>query len=199
MDYTQLITELEQTSLFNLYRLQAGITRMLDQPDRVDAIKRRLYPGQEITYFNERENRLIPAIVIELRRTQLTVQNRSDGQRWNIQFYMINIDQVETDIYSTQNQMDRNRLKIGDQVGFHDNKQQEHHGEVVRLNPKTVTIQTKFATKWRVPYSFDFKVVDGDGQEVELTGLIEGEVLSPGSQEKSGLNKDSAAGWARRE
>ncbi|MBF0448435.1 MAG: hypothetical protein HQL67_09565 [Magnetococcales bacterium] len=177
MDYTQLITELEQSSLFNLYRLNAGITKMLDQPDRINAIKRRLYPGQQITYFNERENRLIPAIVIELRRSQLTVQNMPDGQRWSIQFYMVNIDNVETDIHLTQNQVDRNRLKIGDQVGFHDNKQQEHHGEVVRLNPKTVTIQTKFATKWRVPYSFVFKVIDGDRQEVKLTGLIEGEVL----------------------
>ena len=55
MDYTQLLNELEQASLFDIYRLKAGMSKMLDQPDRINAIKRRLHIGMEITCFDERD------------------------------------------------------------------------------------------------------------------------------------------------
>jgi hypothetical protein len=183
MDYTQLLNELEQASLFDLHRLQAGIEKMLDQPDKLAAIKRHLQPGMAITYFEERENRLIPATVEEIQRTNLVVRNTEDGRRWKIRLCMVNLDRVDTDIHSQQGQVDRNKLKVGDLVGFHDKNQQEQYGEVVRLNPKTVTILTKFGIKWRVTYSFLFKVMDGEGGEVEDAGLIEGEVLTAKDQE----------------
>ncbi len=178
MDYTQLLNELEQASLFDIYRLKAGMEKMLDQPDRINAIKRRIQPGMEITYFDENENRLIPAIVEDIKRTRLSVRNVGDGRRWTIPFYMVNLDGVDTDIHTHQNQVDRNKLKVGDLVGFHDNKQQEQYGEIVRLNPKTVTIHTKLGMKWRVAYSFLFKIMDGEGSQVQDAGLIEGEVVT---------------------
>ena len=178
MDYTQLLNELEQASLFDIYRLKAGMSKMLDQPDRINAIKRRLHIGMEITYFDERENRLIPAVIEEINRTRLGVRNRDDGKGWNIFYCTVNIDGVDTDIHAHQNQVDRNKLKVGDLVGFHDKKQQEQYGEIVRLNPKTVTIHTKFGTKWRVAYSFLFKIMDGEGSQVQDDGLIEGEVVT---------------------
>lgn len=64
MDYTQLLHELQQASLFDLFRLKVGINTMLDQPERITWIKQRLQPGMEITYFEERENRLIPAVKV---------------------------------------------------------------------------------------------------------------------------------------
>jgi hypothetical protein len=183
MDYTQLPNELEKASLFDLYRLRAGIGKMLDQPDRIKAIKRRLSIDMEVTYFDEAKNRLIPATVEEIQRTRLLVRNVSDGKKWKIPFYMVNIDGVDTDIHAEQGQVDRNKLKVGDLVGFHDRQQQEQYGEIVRLNPKTVTLHTKFGTKWRVAYSLLFKVVDGDGGQVADSGLIEGEVVLDLAQE----------------
>jgi hypothetical protein len=178
MDYTQLLKELEQASLFDIYRLNSGMRKMLDQPDRINAIKRRLYLGMEITYFDEIENRLIPAVVEAVNTTRVGVRNKEDGQKWNIRFYTINLDGVDTDIHAHEKQVDRNKLKVGDLVGFYDNKQQEQYGEVIRLNPKTVTIHTKFGTKWRVTYSLLFKVMDGESNHAQDSLLIEGGVVT---------------------
>jgi hypothetical protein len=183
MDYTQLLTELEKASLFDLYRLRVGIGKMLDQPDRIKSIKRRLRIGMEVTYFDEGENRLIPATIEEIQRTKLLVRNISDGKKWKMPFHMINLDGVDTDIHADQGKVDRNKLKVGDLVGFHDRQQQEQYGEIVRLNPKTATLHTKFGTKWRVAYSLLFKVVDGDGEQVADSELIEGEVVSDIAQQ----------------
>ena len=185
MDYTQLLHELQQASLFDLYRLKSGINKMLDQPDRITAIKRQLRIGQEITYFEEKENRLIPAIIEDIQRTRLSVRNKEDGKRWTIPFYMVNIDNVDTDIHSQHGKVDRNQLKVGDTVGFHDRQQQELYGQVVRLNQKTVTIHTSTGAKWRVAYSFLFKVMDGEGGQVKDGGLIEGVVVENEEPERS--------------
>ncbi len=177
MDYTHILEELQKASLFDLYRLQAGIDKMLDQPERIDAVKRRLRPGMAITYFNQRENRLIPAMVEEVLRTRLAVRDKEGGRRWTILYCMVNIDGVDTDIHASRGEVDRNRIKVGDVVGFYDRKQQEHYGRIVRLNPKTVTLHTQVGTKWRVAYSLLFKVVDGESGPASDPNLIEGEVV----------------------
>jgi hypothetical protein len=179
MDYTQLLSELEKASLFDLYRLRVGIGKMMDQPDRIKDIKRRLRIGMEVTYFEAQENRLIPATVEEIQRTKLLVRNISDGEKWKMPFHMINLDGVDTDIHADQGQVDRNSLKVGELVGYHDRMQQEQYGKIIRLNPKTVTLHViKDGAEWRVPYNILFKVVDGDGEQVADAELIEGEVVS---------------------
>ncbi|MBF0620942.1 MAG: hypothetical protein HQL54_03360 [Magnetococcales bacterium] len=177
MNYSQLLQELQKASLFDLYRLQAGIESMLDQPDRINAIKRRLRLGMRITYFNDQENRLIPAIVEEIHRTQLHVQNTEDGERWIIKFYKVNLDGVDTDIHSQPGNVDRNQLKVGEMVGFHDRQQRERYGEIVRLNQKTVTLHTNHGEKWRVAYSLLFKVMEGESRGAGELGLIEGDII----------------------
>ena len=163
--------------MFDLYRLKAGINKMLDQPDRITAIKRQLHIGQEISYFNERENRLVTATVEEIQRTRLSVKNKDDGKYWTTPFCAVNLDNVNTDIHSQQGQVDPNQFKVGDTVGFYDRQQQERYGQVVRLNQKTVTLHTKTGAKWRVAYSLLFKVMDGEGGQVDEPGLIEGQVV----------------------
>lgn len=192
MDYTQLLHELQQASLFDLYRLKSGINKMLDQPDRITAIKRQLRMGQEISYFEERENRLVPAIIEDIQRTRLSVRNKEDGKHWTIPFYMVNIDNVDTDIHSQHGKVDRNQLKVGDTVGFYDRQQQELYGKIIRLNQKTVTIHTNTGAKWRVAYSFLFKVMDGEGGQVSEAGLIEGVVVESKEFERS-LNQESSS------
>ena len=177
MDYSGILQALKEASLFDLYRLRAAIDHMLDQPERLDAIRNRLKPGQTITYFDETENRLIEARVIRLKRTRLLVENRHDGQQWNIPFYYVNLDRVDTDIkpISPEVGLDRSRLKVGDKVGFRDRQNNDLYGQVIRLNRKTATIQTENSGKWRVAYSFLFPIIDG--RLGGRPGLIEGEVI----------------------
>ncbi len=57
MDYNLILSELQQASTFDLFRLQAAIGTLLDDPARLAAIKRELRPGMEITYFDAERTR----------------------------------------------------------------------------------------------------------------------------------------------
>ena len=46
MDYSRFLEELEQASLFDLYRLQVAIGHQLDDPRRIQEIKKRIKPDR---------------------------------------------------------------------------------------------------------------------------------------------------------
>ena len=78
-----------------------------------------------------------------------------------------------------QNQFNQKKLrgKEGCLVGFYMN-QHKQYGEIVKLNPKTVKIHTKFGIKDRVKYSALFKVMDREDSQIKDAWLIEGEVVA---------------------
>ena len=159
MDYSMILKELNKASLFDLFRIQAAIDQQLDNPARIKEVKRLLKPGMEISYFDSTENRLIDAIIISLRQSRLLVENKHDGKRWTINFYMVNLDRVETDI-STHQVIDRTQLKVGDSVGYYNRENKETYGKVIKLNQKTATVFVSGGSKWRVPYQLLFKLID---------------------------------------
>jgi len=161
MDYELIVSALQKASAFDLFRLQSAIGHLLDDPRRLNAIKRQLRPGMEITYFEPQENRLIPAKVLEIRRTRVAIQELPTGKRWTVPLYMINIEGADTDIKPKKNHIDRLSLKIGDQVGFTGKDGSELFGAVIKLNPKRAKIQTRQGI-WAVPYSMLFTIIDGE-------------------------------------
>jgi hypothetical protein len=161
MNFNQIISELQQASLFDLYRLHAAIGKRLDDPSRLQALKRQLKPGMDITYFHVQENRLIAARILEIRKTRVTVKERDTGKRWTIPLYTINLQSTDTDISPQRGQVDRLSLKIGDSVGFKCRDGQEIFGTVVKLNPKRAKVKTRYDI-WAVPYSLLFRVIDGE-------------------------------------
>jgi hypothetical protein len=176
MNISEILNELNKASLFELYRLNQAIRRQLEEPKRINIIKDQLKVGQVISYFNTDENRLVEAVIMELKRTKVLVKNKHDGWLWNIPFYYINIDNLDTDINSvTKRRVDRNILKVGDKVCFKDKKGFELFGEVIKLNQKTAGILVG-KIKWRVAYSLLSPIIDGElGND---KNLLEGEVLS---------------------
>ncbi|MEO5369026.1 MAG: hypothetical protein H7833_03015 [Magnetococcus sp. DMHC-1] len=152
---------------------------MLDQPERLLLIKRQLRPGMEISYFSSKENKLVDAVVEDVRRTCLYVRNKADGKQWSVPLYSVNLGGVNTDIHLRQGQngLDKNQLKVGDPVGFHDRENREQYGNVLHLNQKTASIMTRNGSRWRVAYSLLFKVMDGDGRQESEINLIEGTIL----------------------
>ena len=162
MDYTSIIEGLRVASLFDLFRLRAALTMQLEDPGRIEQVRVRLRPGMPITYFDEVQNRLVSASVIELRRTRLLIENQHDKERWSIPFGAVNIEEVETDLRAAAapQGLERSRLKMGDAVGFRDRQNQDRCGQVLALNPKTVTILTRDQQRWRVAYQFLFPVID---------------------------------------
>jgi hypothetical protein len=175
MDYSNILKELKQTSLFDLYRLSVAINQLLEDPRRLSVIKRCLRPGQNIIYFDDTENRLIKAKVIKLMRTRLLVENIDDQHRWEIPLYCVNLDEVNTDIIgSSKMGLDKSQLKVGDLVGFQDKQNNDVHGKIIRLNQKTATIKTNINTEWRVGYEWLYLVIN---VEQEITHLIEDRIV----------------------
>jgi len=163
MDFSKIAEDLKQESLFDLYRLRATIDHLLENPRRIEEIKRNLKPGQAVSYFDENENRLVEATVIKLNRTRLLVKNSYDKQQWNIPFYWVNLDRVDTDIvFSSKNGVEKGQLKVGDVVGFQDKQNNDVYGEITRLNRKTATVITNTNTKWRVSYQLLYLVIEGE-------------------------------------
>ncbi|MEM7538167.1 MAG: hypothetical protein AAF639_38720 [Chloroflexota bacterium] len=161
MNYSQLTNALNQASAFDLFRLRAAITRMLDDPQRIAEAKKHLRIGDVIEYFDNDENRPIKARLTKLQRVKATVENLHDGKTWIIPIYMINIHAVDTEIVEERSRgLGRNEVAIGDKIGFIGSRDRvERHGVVIRLNQKTVTLDCG-DVQWRVPYSMLFKIVE---------------------------------------
>jgi hypothetical protein len=178
MDYDRIVAELKDASAFDLYRLQFLINHELENPRRIQEIKSRLRPGQNITYLDWTENRLIEAEVVRLKQTRVLVENKHDGQQWSIPLYYVNLDQVDPDIHiaSTRFGLERSQLKVGDRVGYRDRQNNDVYGEIIRLNRKTVTTLMEDGTEWRVPYSLLFPIIESETRTGSRR-LIEGKVI----------------------
>jgi hypothetical protein len=174
MDYSKIIETLKDASSFDLHRLNSAINHLLEDPKRIAEIRKRLAPDQMIRYFEPAQNRLIDAKVVELKRTQLLVRNLHDRQLWNIPFYWVNLDEVNTDISVPQRiGLDKSQIRVGDIVGFPDRQNNDVHGEVIRLNQKTATIKTNANMEWRVGYQWLYLVIDGEQRSpLLITGQI---------------------------
>jgi hypothetical protein len=177
MDYSTVMSELDDASLFDLYRLNVAIRKELDDPRRIEEVKRMIKEGDIISYFEDSKNRLIQAEVIELKRTRVLVRNKHDMKLWTIPFYMVNVEDVATDIThpTTTKGMNRNEIRIGDLVGFRSKSNKNVRGKVMRINPKTVTLFVEPNQKWRVSYSMLYPIIDGEKAHEQK--FIEGVVI----------------------
>jgi len=162
MNYSEILLALDKASAFDLYRLQMAIDNMIDEPKRMIEIKMALRLGQEIEHYDASSNRMEPAIVEKIKQTKAVVKNLRDGKRWQIPLCAINLQGIDTDIVHPQTEgLSKNELSVGDIVGFIDRSGAEQHGRIVRLNQKTVTIESDHKG-WRVSYALLHKVIELD-------------------------------------
>lgn len=166
MDYSALLSALNQASGFDLYRLRAAIDRTLADPKWVMAIQSQLQLGQKIEYFDARDNRLWPGQIMEFRKKEALVHNLETGVLWLIAYTAINLDGADVRIRETPRRgLGRHEVAVGDIVGFFDHDKRQRTGCVVRLNDKTVSLVAD-GQKWRVAYAFLQRVIDVDMAEV---------------------------------
>ena len=164
MDFTHILDELDNASLFELYRLKIAIQQKLDDPESIDKIKQKLKKGSQISWFDSAENREVQATLLEFKRTNVLVESHHDQKKWNIPCYCINLENVNTEIQqnTAKQGLSRNQLKVGDMVGFYDRDNQQRYAKVTKLNPKTVGLLVDDGHKWRVAYKWLFSVIDGE-------------------------------------
>lgn len=161
MDYSEVIAALRQASAFDLYRLRWAIDRQLNDPRWIVAAHARVYVGQRVTFYDPRDNALLQGVVNELRRKHVVLQ-MADGRRMLVEYASINLDGVDAQIREQPKQgLGRHEVRVGDMVGFRDRHGHSHDGTVVRLNDKTVTLQSKIQ-QWRVSYALLHRLIDGD-------------------------------------
>jgi len=174
MDYTTILQELNKASLFDLHRLQSAIYQELLNPKRIEQIKAQLKIGQSISYFDPKSNDLIDAVILKIQITRCLVRNIKDQKSWNLPFYYLNLENVDTDIQPAKNTagIPKNTLKIGTKVGFKDKYNNELFGEVIRLNPKTATIKINEHNEWLVPYRGLFQVIEGEIGDLQEQNFI---------------------------
>ncbi len=172
MDYSNIIKELEQASLFDLYRLNSAINQELDNSTKIQEVKQFLRVGECVDYFNSTTNRLIEAKIIALNRTRCLVENLHDKVKWNIMYASINTENVKIDIDTNQKVgLKKSELQVGEAVTFLDKDNNQRHGIVQRLNQKTVTIMIN-NEKWRVSYSLLINASDIDVTIVEENKML---------------------------
>lgn len=174
MDYTAILQELTKASLFDLHRLQSAIYQELINPNRINQIKAQLKVGQSISYFDPQTNSLVDAVILKIQITRCLVRNISDQKQWNLPFYYLNLNDVDTDIQPAKNTVGipKISLKVGDKVGFKDKQQNELFGVVTRLNPKRATVKIDEHDSWLVSYRNLFRVIDGEFDDVHEQSYI---------------------------
>ncbi len=148
---------------YQLYRLSARISLLMEDPARLKPVARALTPGCEIEYFCASENRSIPAIVNKINRTTASVTNVGDGEVWRIDLASVDTGGAAIDSHASHSDrpLARQDLSVGQLVGFVGRDHENVYGVIVRLNQKTVTLECDFGKKWRVSYSLLFEVLDG--------------------------------------
>ncbi len=173
MNIQSVFGELESASDFELFRLQQAILKVLDDPDRVQGLRKKIQVGMTVDYFCAERNALIACQVTKLGRSRVSVVEFESQKHWSLPFYYLNLDHVDTDIVASKtNGLSKAELAVGQTVGFIDPRDnQEHIGHVVKLNPKRVVlaIDTK---QWSVPYSLLFPIFVSQSQESKQTLLL---------------------------
>jgi len=168
MNYTNILQELEEASLFDLNRLRAAIDNEMDNPHRIEKVKQALRIGQEITWFDDSTNKLEKAVIHKFTNTRCDVKNISDGQRWRILYASINIDNADVSIESNQKfGIKKSALRVGDIVSFLDKEHKLQFAKVQKLNPKTAGVITMEGMQWRVSYGSLSKNMDIDADLVK--------------------------------
>lgn len=175
MNYSEMVRALEQASLFDVYRLNAAIRILLEQPEKQETIKRQLRVGMSISYFSTHANALREGVIEEILRNRVHVREKISGQQWRVPLCAINLARVETTIppRSGKEKLTKNQLQLGEVIGFLRYNGTETYGIIVQLNPKTVTIETREGERWRVYYHDVFKILDGQAQEGKEYQMID--------------------------
>jgi len=163
MNYTHILNELKQANVFELYRLSVAINKELENPNRIVAIKKRLWVGMELSYFHHIENRLKQAKLLEIKQKNVLLLDYQKDDRLIVPYFMLNIDGADTEIHETQTNgsLTANNLRVGDCVAFNKDGQ-TIAGMIKRINLKTVSLVTRDNRRWRVAYSYLHRVHESE-------------------------------------
>ena len=131
----------------------------------VRQVKRQISIGDQIKYFDRDENRLLGAMVLEMKRTRLLVQNTDDGKKWGIVYAAVCLSDIPLKHMgpkSNKEKLTKMDVQVGEMVSFFDNDDQEQIGKVIKLNPKRAKVLLETGVTWNIYYQSLSRVLDGE-------------------------------------
>lgn len=159
-----LYQEIEKLSLFHLRQLRHAMFNLLEDPNKLLDAKQHLKVGMTVSYLFSNEEGMKEAILLGIRDKRATVKNLCDGKEWNIYISTMNLEGKELLVSPNRlkGKLDRNSLKIGDSVGFHERKSgTDLYGNIKKLNPKRALVELHQGGLWYVYYGNLFLITDG--------------------------------------
>jgi len=151
--FTDWLSALKNASTFDLYRLSALIDDELANPQRLMRLLASIQPGQRATYYEARSHQQRPCRIERILQKYVQVLDLTDNKRYRIPPFMLNLDGQSVDIDLPRGEkLARHHLAVGDRVAFIAEKAGYLEGRIIRLNQKTVTLQTDTGHEWRVGY-----------------------------------------------
>jgi len=163
VDIQHVFQELQSASDFELFRLKVAVEKLLQDPDRVDTLRKKMTVGMQLEYFCEERNRSIRCSLLDIKRTRATVKELDTEKVWTLPFYYLNLDHIPTELTTNKKcGMSKAELYIGCRVGFISKRDnQEYIGKILKLNPKRALISIDNST-WTVPYMMLFPIINSE-------------------------------------
>jgi hypothetical protein len=160
---SRLLDTLRHAPSIDLYELNLIINKLLADPARILEVRRHLHQGAAVTFFDHRINALAPGRVLELRSTDLRIQDDRTRVQWLLPYAAVSIDPTMRSsvppVPAAQPRVPPNAFSVGDTVTFTDKYLREHAGSVTRINTKTVSVQCDDGA-WRVSPRILRKLID---------------------------------------
>jgi len=159
MDLHDLMSELRQAPDLDLLRLRTAIDHLLQSPSRILAVRQHLHLGQEVHFWNLRDNRMQHGRITKFKSDQLLILAENPPQYWWVPYTAIQLDPSQAPPPEPARPLGRSDFALGDTVSFEGRDLIQRLGSIVRLNQKTATVSCD-GHEWRVPFALLRHVVD---------------------------------------
>ena len=159
MDLHDLMSALQQASDLDLLRLRTAIDHLLQHPPRILAVRQRLQVGQEVHYWNLRDNRMQQGRITQFKSDQLLILAENPPQYWWVPYAAIQLDPRQAPLPQPPRPLGRADFTLGETVSFEGRDLIQRLGSIVRLNQKTATVSCD-GHEWRVSFALLRHVVD---------------------------------------
>src|SRR5450759_5192494 len=92
MDLHDLMSSLQQASDLDLLRLRTAIDHLLYSPTRILAVRQHLHVGQEVHFWNLRDNRMQHGRITKFKSDQLLIPAENPPQYWWVPYAALQPD-----------------------------------------------------------------------------------------------------------
>jgi hypothetical protein len=164
-----LVAALPQAGTLDLYRLGCAIRALYSEPQRVLEIRRHLHLGMTVRFFLATTGEMRRGRITALHRHEVSIDELDHSSRWSgVPYAAIDVQPASSDEVEmidsprpAPRPVARTRadFRLGDSVTFTDRDGRTLFGKIVKLNPKTASIDVGGGT-WRVSYPLLQQVVD---------------------------------------